>query len=97
MKDINGIQKSINQIGIESVQRYLPKGARLHNCEVHGGYLSHYKDKNPLCPLCIQHDPKAEGTTASDTELYIDLRDKAQQIANVLAPIDQVPISTVNL
>jgi hypothetical protein len=77
MKDINTIQKAINEIGEEGVSRYLPKGMKLCNCHMHGKYLAHYSDKNPLCPLCTQSTVSGEGngTTASDVELFIDIRD----------------------
>jgi hypothetical protein len=75
----NEIQKSIDQIGQETVARYLPRGMKLHPCDIHGYFLSHYKDSNPTCPLCISHDATADGTTATQVEHYINLRD-------VLAP-----------
>lgn len=71
----NNLQKAIDQIGMMGVQKYLPKGMKLHPCDLHGHFLSHYSDSNPTCPLCIKHDPQAEGTTATEMELFIDLRD----------------------
>lgn len=71
--DKNHIQKSIDQIGLEAVSRYLPKGMKLNPCDLHGAYLSHYKTDNPLCPLCTTASG-GNGQTATDTEHYIDLR-----------------------
>lgn len=71
----NAIQKSIDQIGLEAMVRYLPKGMKLHPCDMHGHFLTHYTNTEPLCPLCIKHDPSAEGTTATQVEHWIDLRD----------------------
>jgi hypothetical protein len=73
--DKNGLQKSIDQIGLEGVVKYLPKGMKLHPCDLHGHFLSHYSDTNPTCPLCISHSPVAEGVTATEVEHYIDIRD----------------------
>jgi hypothetical protein len=74
MNSVNDIQKSINQIGMEGVVRYLPKGMKLHPCDLHGMFLSHYKAENPVCPLCVQTGT-GEGTTATDVEHYINIRD----------------------
>lgn len=80
--EMNGLQKAIEQLGEITVQRYLPKGMAMHNCDIHGGFLSHYKDSNPLCPLCITPETKANGTDASDVELYINLRDALAPATN---------------
>jgi len=77
-RDITRIQKSIEQIGLETVTKYLPKGMKLCQCDMHGGYLAHYTDKNPLCPLCQVATNAGNGTTASEVELYIDLHDMIQ-------------------
>jgi hypothetical protein len=79
---MNEIQKAINQLGEITVGRYLPKGAKLHDCDMHGKYLAHYTDSSALCPMCIKHDPRAEGTTATEVELYIDLRDMLAPATN---------------
>lgn len=71
----NAIQKSIDQIGLEATVRYLPKGMKLYPCDIHGHYLAHYTDRMALCPLCIEHNPEAEGTTATQVEHFIDIRD----------------------
>lgn len=71
----NELQKSIDQIGEGTVLRYLPKGMKVHPCDIHGNFLSHYKDKNPLCPLCSADTGDGNGTTASEVELFIDMRD----------------------
>ena len=75
MNKSTGLQKSIDQIGLETVTRYLPKGMKLHNCEMHGMYASHYKETSPLCPICPSINPEGNGTTASQVELFIDLKD----------------------
>lgn len=75
--ETNNIQKSIDQIGIMAVARYLPKGMKLQPCDMHGHFLTHYSTKEPLCPLCVTHSDVAEGTTATQVEHYIDLRDAA--------------------
>lgn len=72
---VNELQKAIDQLGEVTVQRYLPKGMKINNCDIHGGFLSHYSDPNPLCPLCIVPETKANGTDATDMEHYIDLKD----------------------
>jgi len=72
---MSNLSKACAQIGPMAVQKYLPKGMALHPCDIHGHFLSHYSNDNPLCPLCISHNPAAEGTSASDVELYINLRD----------------------
>lgn len=71
---MNGIQKSINQIGMDGVIRYLPKGMRLHPCDIHGYYLAHYKNTNPVCPLCSMPTQTGEGVTATQVEKEIDER-----------------------
>jgi len=97
MEDKNGIQKSIDQMGMEGVIRYLPKGMKLYDCPIHGKFVAHYKDANPLCPLCIAPSGDGNGTTASDVELFIDLQKQKQAMDRLLAPCDQVPLNTVNL
>lgn len=64
----------IKSIGIDGAQKYLPKGMKLLYCDLHGHYLQHYKTDG-LCPLCVAHDAKAEGTTATEVEHYINIRD----------------------
>jgi hypothetical protein len=71
----NGIQKSIDQLGQATVERYLPKGMKLYPCDIHGHFLEHYSNKEPVCPLCISHNPKAEGTPATQVEHFINIRD----------------------
>jgi len=78
MTTITNLQKSIDQIGLAAVQRYLPKGLKIHPCDIHGSFLSHYSDTNPICSLCVSHNPAAEGTTASSIEHWIDLKDHVQ-------------------
>lgn len=76
----NGLQKSIDQIGEFNTLRYLPKGMKICNCDVHGSYLAHYKTENPTCPLCPLQDPSANGTNATEMEHYIDIKDVVQGI-----------------
>lgn len=73
-EDKNGLQKAIDQIGEIGVLRYLPKGLKLHNCDIHGKYLAHYKQDNPLCPLCPAPTGNGNGTTATEVEHLIELR-----------------------
>jgi hypothetical protein len=75
----NELQKAIDHLGYDATVRYLPRGMRIDNCDVHGGFLTHYKAKEALCPLCIKQDPAANGTTATEVEHFINIRD-------VLAP-----------
>lgn len=82
MNKINGIQKSIEQLGEDAVLRYVPKGMKLHPCDIHGKFLAHYKDSNPLCPLCSAPSGNGNGTTASDIELFIDLKDAVNKEIN---------------
>lgn len=77
-KSMNDLQKSIDQIGMEGVVKYLPKGMSLHPCDLHGHFLTHYTDKQPTCPLCIKQDPSANGTNATEVEHWIDLKDTVQ-------------------
>jgi hypothetical protein len=72
--DTNHIQKAIDQIGMDIVTRYLPKGMKLYPCDIHGYFLAHYTEDKPTCPLCIKHDPVAEGTTATQVEHWIDIK-----------------------
>jgi hypothetical protein len=75
MPDKNAIQKSIDQIGMEAVTRYLPRGVKLYPCDIHGHFLAHCKNEMPICPLCVQHNHEAEGTTATEVEHFINVRD----------------------
>jgi hypothetical protein len=67
------INDVIKSIGMDGTLQYLPKGMKLHPCDVHGMFLAHYKDSNPLCSLCTARDPRSEGITASEVEHYIDV------------------------
>ena len=64
----------VKSIGVDGVQKYLPKGMKLNYCDLHGHYLQHYSGDG-LCPLCTGHNPEADGTTATQVEHYIDIRD----------------------
>lgn len=81
MKQQNNLQKAIDQIGEINVLKYLPKGMKLHGCDIHGKFLAHYKENNPLCPLCSMsaNAGEANGTTASQVELFINLTDAVKQ------------------
>jgi hypothetical protein len=81
LKDSNGLQKAIDQLGELTVARYLPKGMKLHPCLVHGHFLAHYKDANPVCPLCIPstESGNGNGTTSEEVELFINLKDAINQ------------------
>lgn len=87
MDNKNGLQKSIEQMGKEQVSRYLPKGMRIHTCNMHGGFVAHYKNKSPLCPLCIKEAPPTEGNgiTATQVELFIDMRDNMQAVQDYIS------------
>ena len=73
----SGLQKSIDQLGMELVTRYLPKGMKIHPCDLHGHYLAHYKEPDPVCPLCIKTGG-GEGTSATDIEHWINIKDNVQ-------------------
>ena len=73
--DKSVLSKAIDDIGLSAVARYLPKGYKIYPCDIHGHFLAHYTDREPVCPLCIHHDPVADGVTATQIEHYIDLRD----------------------
>lgn len=69
---MHSLQKAISQIGIDAVQKSLiPLGARIGRCDMHGSYLI-MPGAEPSCPLCPP-TPPANGETASDVELYIDM------------------------
>ena len=74
----NELQKAVDQIGEVGVIQYLPKGMKLHDCPIHGKFLSHYKDSNPLCPLCNTATNDGNGVNATDAEVAIDIRDALQ-------------------
>lgn len=86
MKCKNDIQKSIDQIGEDAVIRYLPKGMKLCSCDIHGKFLCHYSDSNPICPLCANVTNEGNGQDATSTELAINLRDLAQTVENYMPP-----------
>lgn len=85
----NNIQKAIDQIGYDTVERIVRPHGHLLYCDVHGYYAVQGVQEEDteegvspatisLCPLCIKHNPKAEGVTASEVELVIDLRNQLQ-------------------
>lgn len=79
----NDIQKSIDQIGLGAVTRYLPKGMKLCDCDIHGKFLCHYSDSNPMCPLCANVTNSGNGQDATQTELAINFRDLANTCEEV--------------
>ena len=77
-KDPNGLQKAVDQIGIVCIrEKYEPKGFKVCNCEVHGYYLAPAGEENPQCPRCqeVVEVPGGNGTTATEVEHYINVRD----------------------
>ena len=74
------LQKSIDQIGIDTVVRCL-RGANIHYCEMHGHYAT-AKDSEPTCPVCALTvgNGTGNGTTATEVEHYIDIKDKCIDI-----------------
>lgn len=91
--EANEIQKSIDQIGYDPVEQAIKANGRLAFCDMHGYYLTQSEQLNEdgtpvleVCPLCITHDPKAEGTPASEVELFIDLRDQLENAVTHLGP-----------
>lgn len=88
MNEKNDIQKAIDQIGQEGVTRYLPRGMKLHNCEMHGLYLQHYKNQEPCCPICAMSPATTgNGTTATEVEHYINLKEQEKACQFTGAPI----------
>lgn len=74
----SNLQKAIDQIGQEVIlERYQPKGMKLHFCQIHGAFLSHYSDKNPECTTCreMMASNEGNGTTATQVEHFINIRD----------------------
>jgi hypothetical protein len=74
----NRIQEVVEQIGLPGTVKYLPKGMKLHDCPMHGSFLSHYTTDNPLCPLCQVHaalrdenNNEGNGDNAKSIEHYI--------------------------
>ena len=83
--DKSGLQKAIDQIGITPIaEKYYPKGMRVLQCQIHGAYMAHYTDPNPVCPTCmtITNCSEGNGTTATEMEHYIDLRDMCSPTMN---------------
>lgn len=65
----NGLQKAIDQVGMDAVQKSIThSGMTLGFCDLHG----HYLFSNPAtCPLC----PNPNGASASDIEHVIDIKE----------------------
>lgn len=88
----NTIQKAIDQIGLDAVMGVVNPIGHLNFCDMHGHYATQGTQINtddgipPIeeCPLCIGHDPSAEGTTATDVELYINLKDAIESATTIL-------------
>lgn len=88
----NEIQKAMDQIGYDAVVGVVRPHGNMRYCDMHGYYLAtevvegvDHPANEDVCPLCISHNPEAEGTTATDMELYIDLKDA---IESAVEPID---------
>ena len=65
----SNIQRAIEQLGEETVRKSITHaGISLGFCDLHGHYAFTGDAK---CPLC----PDANGTTATDVEHYIDVRE----------------------
>lgn len=78
-KDPSGLQKAIDQVGMDCVkERYLPRGMKLCDCPIHGAYLAHYTDDKMECPACAaiaNANNGGNGTTATQVEHLINVRD----------------------
>ena len=83
--DPTPLQKAIDQIGIAPIQAVMPNDGQVFFCEIHGHYLVPKGAEDTLCPICKTPDTDAEGTTASEVELYIDLKDATQE-----TPVDGI-------
>lgn len=76
----NSIQEVCDQIGIEAVERYMPRGMKICTCNMHGRFLVHYTQQAPECPSCKEvYSGEGNGTTASEVELFIDLTQPSPQ------------------
>lgn len=62
------LQKAIEEIGLDAVQKSLGHSLALAYCDVHGHY-AHTHAEQPNCPTC----PPANGTTATEVEHYISV------------------------
>ncbi len=65
------LEKVISQIGLGMVLKSIPAGYTIHNCELHGRYMSAPNTK-VSCSLCPA-TPPANGTDASTVEHYIQI------------------------
>lgn len=70
---MNGLQKAIDQIGIDAVSKAIPAGSRIGMCDIHGAYMVH-SNSELVCPVCPS-TPPANGESATDIEHYIDIRE----------------------
>lgn len=70
---MNGLQKAIDQVGIDAVSKAIPAGSRIGMCDIHGAYMVHSASEL-VCPICPVL-PDANGETATDIEHYIDIQD----------------------
>lgn len=87
----NEIQKSIDQIGLDAVVGIIRPHGNLEFCDMHGYYALEYPGITDeptstvvTCPMCLKHNPKAEGTPASEVELFIDLRDSLNAATTII-------------
>ena len=75
-KDPSALQKAVDQIGVMGINdRYAPRGMKVYFCEIHGAYLSPIGEQNPTCPLCQAATTNGNGTTATQVEHFINVRD----------------------
>lgn len=78
ISNATGLQKAIDQIGMDAVIKSLGSGVALGYCDVHGHYAVPMRESTgdnelPIegCTLCPPN--LANGTSATEVELYIDL------------------------
>lgn len=65
-----GLQKAIDQIGIEAVRKSMGDIA-MGYCDIHGHYTYDQSAGKPDCKICPPNP--ANGTSATDVEIYIDI------------------------
>lgn len=73
----NELQKAVDQIGIDAVVKAIPSGTRIGMCDMHGAYMVN-SESELTCPICPAI-PAPNGVTATEVELYIDIRDALQR------------------
>lgn len=90
-KVTTNLQKAIDQIGMESVVKAFHNHPEmsLQYCEMHGHYMNSPTTGKDSCPVCSEMaiNNGGNGTTATEVELYIDLKDAIQQDPMMMIPI----------